>query len=214
MKRMIFAIATTIASLSIYAQEPMGGGGFGGGRPPMGNYDGMDEQEATEVVKFPEIPQLTEKQKDKVISVVIKEHDDVAKLEDQKRTVFMKNAKFDHKGQEMQPNKEGNAQDQRQRSDEHKMKKEPPVLSSKDQAKVDKIQKKEGNVHQKADKKFKSILSKDQYAVFQEKKSEIKFNTPDKNNKQRQGNQREGFNHDNNERPDGPMDGGGGGGGF
>lgn len=94
MKKIIIATAFIASSLCIHAQEPMGGGGFGGGRPPMGNFDeDNDEDQATEVVKFPEIPNLTDKQRQKMISEVVKEHDAIAKLEKEKRTLFEKNMK-------------------------------------------------------------------------------------------------------------------------
>lgn len=220
-KKIMSVMAFTMISLSIFAQGPMGGGGFGGGRPPMGNSDsrsggnqGSEKEEATQVVKFPDIPQLTLKQREKMISQVIKEHDAIAKLDKEKQTLFMSYMK-PGQGQKGMPDQKGpkdgfdkprNGKDSLQgensrppmppagdvQGKDHKF--QQPKLSEKDQKKLDGIEKNVTKTHAKADKKYRSILTKEQYAVFNEKKNEIKFNTPSKGNRPQRGNRPQGSN--------------------
>lgn len=196
MKKIFIAIVFITTQLSIYAQEPMGGGDFGGGRPPMGSFNPMDGEndEATEVLKFPEIPGLTDKQREKVISEVVKERDAVVKLDQQKRALFAKRA-----GNGAAP------RDKRPDLPQMEERPLPPALSDADKKKMDKIDLKIQKVHSDTDRKCRMVLSQEQYLAFKEKKKEIMFNNPNKGaDKSNKAHRMQGGNP-----PDMPMGGGG-----
>ncbi|MBP1616909.1 MAG: hypothetical protein H6Q14_736 [Bacteroidetes bacterium] len=240
MKKILIAIAFIATNLSIYAQEPMGGGDFGGGRPPMGNFNSMDDEddEPTEVLKFPEIPGLTDKQREKVIKQLVKEHDAVAKLEKEKRALLIKlgvvgpsqRGEGPNAGSGRQPRRSGDSiqgnrppepesqnaagdQSNGQRPEKSQLQGQSkhPVLSNADKKKLEKFDKKIKKVHANADKKYRSVLSQEQYLSFKEKKKEIQFNSSDsEGNKSQKGNRSQGRNRNSGGNPpDMPMGGGG-----
>jgi hypothetical protein len=237
MKKILIATAITAINLSIYAQAPMGGGDFGGSRPPMGNFNPMDDEddEATEVLKFPEIPGLTDKQREKVINQVVKEHDAVAKLEQEKRALLVKSRAIGpgQKGEgpnggqgrqfgrpddsiqgnrppALRPKNPSNGDEnneQRPNRPQMQGQPEPLVLPDATKKKLAKIDKKLEKAHTDADKKYRAVLSQEQYLAFKEKKKEIQFNSPSNNaGKPSKGNRNrpQGDNP-----PDMPMGGGG-----
>lgn len=228
MKTILVAFALVVSSLGIYAQEPMGGG-LGGDRPPMGGFNQMEDEEDLEtvVVKFPEIPRLTVKQRAKVIAVVVKEHDAVAKLETEKRALFSKQGfpsqkrlqpqgapgrpEDSLKGQRL--DRAGN--DQPQVGGQHPGPGQPgrPALSAKDEKKLQKIDAQLVKVQKNSDKKYRSILSEEQYCVFAEKKKQIQFNSGQDGNDRKvsKGNRQQRPNgNGGGVPPDMPMGGGGG----
>lgn len=206
MKKIILILAIAFTGcLGLAAQEPMNDGGFGGGRPPMmmGN---SFEKEKTQIVKFPEIPGLTDKQRTKVGNVAVKEYDNVAKLENQKRKIFASYmSRGENRGEQSQmtqgnrpANVDKSVREERRITPPPAMangenaqrpnvnrgqmngapheKPQMPKLSEKDRKKVSEIDQKIAKEHAAADKKYHKMMSTEQYQAFAEKRGELKFN--------------------------------------
>jgi len=149
-----FIIITLIASgLVLYAQPPQGR--RPGGRPHRGE---MKERPAHRegkvgVMKLPEIPGLTDNQREKLVSCLTDERKNVMSLMSEKH--------------EMQFQLE-NKQDLSQKEIE------------KQKTKIAKIDEKIEKKKNKSDKKINSILTAEQYMIYSEKKKEIEFSGREK----------------------------------
>lgn len=151
MKKVILSITLALACITLAAQPPMGGrggrpqGGPGGGRPPM-HQDGNREQSPM-ITGLSEIPDLTLKQREKLSKEMTNERKDISKLT--------------------------------QKKEELRIDSENPGLSEKDRQKlIEKIAKVDEDIQKKEvkyDKKYRSILSAEQYQAFSEKKKDIQF---------------------------------------
>lgn len=153
MRKLILAIATLAVCINLAAQPPMGGGRPGGeGRPPRGESSqrGGDSNQIG-ITKLPEIEGLTEKQREKLVKALTDERKAVMKLERQKRNLMMP------KDASGEPN-----------DDEKTMKK------------VHKIDGKIDKERTKSEKKIRSILTPEQYAIFDEKRGEVEFRRPER----------------------------------
>lgn len=153
MKKLLLA-TFILACTSMVAQPPMGGGGRGqrpeggprGGRPPMQRNADTEGQNLM-IIGLPEISGLTLEQQEKLSKEITNERKDISKLMQKKNEI------------RIDSENPGISEKQRQK------------LSEKI-VKVDEdIKKKEA----KYDKKYRSILSEEQYKVFAEKKKDIKF---------------------------------------
>lgn len=163
---------TFILICSGLAAQPPMGGG-GGGRPSMMNKQGQN-QDSFMIMGIPEIPDLTLEQREKLGKEITNERKDISKLMQEKQ--------------------------------ELKIDSENPGMAEKDRqklfgkmAKIDeKIKKKE----EKYDKKYRSILSDEQYNIFSANKKNIEFRgqgIPNRGNRQQPPAQRP---DDNGGRPD------------
>lgn len=146
-KALMFSIAT-FSFICLCAQPPMGGGGRPDS-PPRGDMmqrpsDSSDEKITLEV--FPEIPNLSLEQREKVGSILTKEMKDVSKQLKKKREL-MPGRDSELSEKDLQKNKE----------------------------KADKIDQKIASIKDKSNNKVKKELSDDQYQVFIEKREEFKF---------------------------------------
>ncbi|MDH6308749.1 Spy/CpxP family protein refolding chaperone [Dysgonomonas sp. PFB1-18] len=154
MKSLVAAIlifAGVCTNLSAQPPMGMGGGGRppggkGGGRPPMMHGMGQDMNEPM-IMGLPEIPDLTLEQREKLSKAVTDERKDISKLLKEK-------------------------QDMKRES-------ENPGLAGKDLQKLlekmDKTDEKIKKKEEKYDKKYRSILSDDQYNIFSVNKKDIRF---------------------------------------
>ena len=119
---------------------------MGGGRPPMMNKQGQN-QDSFMIMGMPEIPDLTLEQREKLGKEITSERKDISKLMQEKQ--------------------------------ELKIDSENPGMAEKDRQKLfgkmtkidEKIKKKE----EKYDKKYRSILSEEQYNIFSANKKNIEF---------------------------------------
>lgn len=152
-KLLVFAIAA-LAMVGLEAQPPQGGmgGGMGGGRPDGPPRGEMRQRPSTSIEEtltlevFPEIPDLTLKQREKVGTIITKEMKDVSKQMRKKRELM-----FDKK--EPLTEKE----------------------LSKNKEKSEKIDKKIAEIKEKSNKKIQKELTDEQYKVFIEKRNDFKF---------------------------------------
>lgn len=149
-KIMIFAI-TTLSIIVLNAQPPQGG--MGGGRPDgpprggqMGQRPSSNIEEKLILEVFPEIPNLTLEQREKVGSIITKEMKDVSKQLDKKRQLMPKRDEVISE-QDME----------------------------KQRQKIEKVDKKIADVKEKSNKKIKKELTDEQYQIFLEKREEFKF---------------------------------------
>ena len=150
MKKFLIASILILAGLNLSAQPPQGGRGGGEGRPnrpPMGQKPGQSEDKMW-LSNFPDIPDLTLKQREKLGSTLTKEMKDVSKQMQKKHELDI----------EINNNLDLSKKD-----------------VDKNQKKIVKIDKKIEKIKEKSDKKVRSILSTEQYLVFVEKKGEFKF---------------------------------------
>ena len=153
MKR-ILLVATFIISIAIQAQPSQGGrGGMQGGRPPMrGQMQGQGQSnEEFWVMNLPEIPELTQDQRRKLVDTLTKEKKEVSKLMKEKKDLEI----------EMETTVDPS-------------KKELDKL-------IKKIDKVDASIWKRTadyDKKYRKILTVEQYMVFKEKKKEIIFKRP------------------------------------
>lgn len=155
MKQALLAIILII-SIGMAAQPPQGGRGMGGNRgggPPMRGQMNGDKQsnEGFWVMHLPEISDLTQDQRRKLIENLSKEQENISKLVQEKKEL------------EAEMNKATDP-------------------SKKD---MDKWLKKIGKIDDKIiqtgndyEKKYRKILTVEQYMVFREKKKEIQFKRP------------------------------------
>ncbi|PXV58900.1 Spy/CpxP family protein refolding chaperone [Dysgonomonas alginatilytica] len=154
MKKIFLAIATIAVCLNLSAQPPMGGGrpGGGGGRPPRGEYSQRSEGSSQiGITKLPEIEGLTDQQREKLVKALTDERMSVMKLNRQK----------------------------------HQLQREvDSIPNSKNAEKniknINKIDIKIQEEQAKYNKKIRSILSVEQYAIFNEKRNEIEFSRPER----------------------------------
>lgn len=157
MKSLVAAIlifAGICTNLSAQPSMGMGGGGGGGrppggkggGRPPMMQGMGQDTNEPM-IMGLPEIPNLTLEQREKLSKAVTDERKDISKLLKEK-------------------------QDLKRESDN-------PGIAGKDRQKLlekmDKTDEKIKKKEEKYDKKYRSILSDEQYNIFYVNKKDIQF---------------------------------------
>jgi len=168
MKKILLAATFILICTSMAAQPPMGGrggrpqgGGQREGRPPMQKQG--DQEQGFMIMGMPEIPGLTLKQQEKLSKEITNERKDVSKL--------------------------------MQKKSELRIESENPGISEKERQKnmdkMAKIDEKIKKVEAKYDKKYRSILSAEQYQIFSEKKKEIQFmqhgqpgNRPERGSKQ------------------------------
>ena len=175
MKKILLATSFFLICISVAAQMSMGGGGRpqggpGGGRPPMQRGNMNAEGQDFMLMSMPDIPGLSLEQREKLSKAISDERKDMSKLMDEKR--------------------------------ELKMKSDEPGLSEKKRQKLmDKMMKADNKMkknEEKYDKKYRTILTQEQYQVFIDKKKEIEFKGFGKPN----GQQRPPRRPDNGERPD------------
>ncbi len=197
MKRFLFIIALALISTGItMAQAPQGGGGGGrpggmdgGQRPPMGDQNrgqGVSTSDEYWIMHFPELPNLSQDNKRKMIDLLSKERMETDKLMREKMVLEDKMFNIGDSSA-----------------------KETDKLAKK-------INKVETSMRKKADSydsKYQKILTEEQYVIFKEKKKEIKFKKPreSRQNTMDQNGDRPGMPEGNMPPPDMPMFGGGGG---
>lgn len=161
MKRIIFITAFIITNIILAAQPPQGerprqgqANDRNGRRPPMRGQMGNMQVERTDdywILNFPEIPNLSQDNKRKIIDLLIKEKKEIDKLIREKMDL---------------EDKVFNLGDQ--------SKKEIDKLNKK-------IEKTDSNIRKTADnynKKYSKILTSEQLSIFKEKRREIKFIKP------------------------------------
>jgi hypothetical protein len=153
MKKILMIAIGFLMTIGIYAQPPGGGGGGSGGRgpggPPPGG--GMQNRPSSSEDKlilehFPEIPDLTLKQREKVGTVLSKEQKEIGKQMTKKHDIE----------KEINPD-----------LSEKDMKKK--------MQKIEKIDKKIQDIRTKSNDKIKNELSEEQYQVFMEKRKDFRF---------------------------------------
>lgn len=148
MKKILLIISVVLITICTYAQPP--GEGRGPGGPPPGNGMGHRPSSTNDnkliLEHFPEIPNLTLEQREKVGSILTSERKDTDKQMEKKREIEIKrNPDMSNKDLEKQ----------------HK--------------EINKIDKKIQDIRGKSDKKIRKVLSDEQYLVFAEKRDEFKF---------------------------------------
>ena len=154
MKKLLVFATAVLTIIRLDAQPPQGGmgGGMGGGRPDgpprgeMGQRPTTSIEETLTLEVFPEIPDLSLKQRERVGSIITKEMKDVSK-QMKKRHELMVEKKEPLTEKELTKNKE----------------------------KSEKIDKKIAEIKEKSNKKIKKELSEEQYKVFIEKRDDFKF---------------------------------------
>ncbi len=156
MKKLLASLIVVFSCITLMAQPPQGGGMGGGNRPPGGPGgppmgENRDFNPEIGIMKMPEIPDMTDKQRQKLTKNIIREQKEVTT----------------------------------QMADLHALKIEmesTPGLSDKEkeklQKKMDKIDEKMKKTREKYDKKYRSILTDNQYEAFTAKKNEIQFRQP------------------------------------
>lgn len=154
MKKILLVIATIAVCFNLSAQPPMGGGRpGGGGRPPRGESSQRSESssQVIGITKLPEIEGLTDQQREKLVKALTDERKSVMKLTRQKHQLQMV---IDS------------------------------IPDSKDTEKniknINKIDIKIQEEQAKYNKKIRSILSVEQYAIFNEKRDEVEFSRPER----------------------------------
>lgn len=150
-KLFIVACVIILATTQAFAQPPSGRGGRGPGEgsPPgdrMGQRSSSFGEDKPILEHFPEIPDLTLQQREKIGTILTDERKDINKQMDKKKSAERK------KDSEI---------------DENELQKQ--------QKEFDKIDKKIQDIKSKSDKKIKKILSDQQYLAFVEKREEFKF---------------------------------------
>lgn len=116
-----------------------------GQRPPQ-RPDNMSSDQLV-LEKFPEIPNITLEQRQKIGSILTDEHKNITKQFEKKRDIEIKSSKSN-----MTPNE-----------------------FEKQRKKLDKIDKKISDIQTKSNKKVRKILSDEQYKAFIEKRNSFKF---------------------------------------
>lgn len=154
MKRLyFFAVIFLAISLSGIAQPPSGGGrpgGMGGpgGHPGMRNEQGGGNSGQFWVMKVPDIPGMTQDQRRKLVDALSKEQEEVSKLMESKKELDLKEMRY-------------------------------AGLSQKDKEKqMKKIAKLDAKIEKtrlKYDKKYRKILTEEQYNIFIDKKKDVEF---------------------------------------
>lgn len=149
MKKITIIIFSIFTMVSLYAQPPGGGGGGRGmGGPPPGGMRQPSNFSSNKPIldHFPEIPDLTLKQREKVGTILTNEREDIQSQLEKRREIEMK-LKPDTSDKEREKQKKN----------------------------IDKIDKKIRDIKEKSDKKIKKELSDTQYQVFIEKREEFRF---------------------------------------
>lgn len=153
MKKFLIITFITLTAIGLHAQ-PGGGGGRGGrpGGPPRGERTGQRppsfSEEKVILEHFPEIPDLTLEQREKVGTILTKEMKEIGKQMDKKRDI----ERSIHYGKEI-------SEKDKEKSCE----------------KSDKIDKELSEITEKSNKKIEKILSGEQYIAFLEKRNDFKF---------------------------------------
>lgn len=151
MKKILFATLFILICSNVMAQMPMGGGR--GGRPqggPPGNRPSMSGEKQNQdfvLMGMPEIPNLTLEQREKLSKAISEERKDISKLMDKKQEL------------RQEASNPGIAEKKR----------------TKLQEKIDKVDNDIKKKETKYDKKYRSILSLEQYEIFIENKKNIEF---------------------------------------
>lgn len=147
MKRNLLILTILLCGICVYAQPPRGQGGGPGMPPPRGdmrNHSGSNDN--LQLERFPEIPNLTLKQREQVGSVLTKEQKTIINQMDKMHDL------------------------------EHNKSQNPSVKEiekyNRSKAKIDKKIK---DTKDKSDSKIKRILTEDQYEIYLEKRKEFKF---------------------------------------
>ena len=152
MKKLFFIVCFSLSIVCTFGQS-FGGGGNPGGPPPNGEkgqrppQSNSSNKEQLILEKFPDIPNITLTQREKIGSILTDEHKNISKQLDKKREIEMKSS-----------------QSELNQKDLDKQKKN-----------LDKIDKKIDDIQTKSNKKAKKILSDEQYMVFIEKRKSFKF---------------------------------------
>lgn len=149
MKHILLCVLLGLFTIGISAQSPqgMGGGGRPGGPPPQhGGQHSIRTEDKIVLEVFPEIPDLTLKQRERVGTILTKEMKDIHAQMDKKRVIEMTQNPY-------QSEKE----------------------IEKQRKKLDKIEKKINDIKDKSDKKIRKELTPQQYIIFSQKRSEFKF---------------------------------------
>ena len=151
MKKILVFAFVLITTINLAAQPPQGFGG--GGRPSgsprgeMGQRPTSSDAESVIILEFfPDIPDLTLEQREKIGSVLTKERKEITKQMENKRKI------------------EGERKEDQTAKEREKNKK-----------KIDKIDKKIEQTKEESNKKIKKELSEKQYLVFAEKRDDFKF---------------------------------------
>ncbi|WP_029901799.1 hypothetical protein [Prevotella sp. 10(H)] len=156
MKKGLLAAIFIFWCTTLAAQPPIGGGnggrrpgGHGGGRPPMQRAGQGQGQSANGfmIMGLSDIPELTLEQREKLSKEITNERKDASKLIQQKREL------------QIDGENPGMAEKERQKLFE----------------KVAKIDEKIKKNEEKYDKKYRSILSDEQYNIFAVNKKNIEF---------------------------------------
>lgn len=149
MKRILIIISVILVATNLLSQPPSGRRGQGG-PPPNGGRMGQRPPSNIEdniiLESFPEIPNLTLQQREKVGTILTDEQKDIEKQMAKKREAEV-NLNPDATQKEVE----------------------------KQQKEIEKIDKKVQDIRGKSDKKIKKILSDEQYLVFTQKREEFKF---------------------------------------
>lgn len=151
MKKIVLGILLGLFAVNMSAQPPQGmGGGRPDGPPPGGRggdqFNSRTEEKITLEV-FPDIPNLTLKQREKVGSILTKEAKDIRSQMDKKRELDIESRNTDLSEKDIEKH--------------HK--------------KINKIDEKINDIRGKSDKKIRKELSAEQYSIFTKKRSEFKF---------------------------------------
>jgi len=161
--RTLLSVIFIIICVSITAQPPGGrrGGGRpqgapGVGRPQMMHNQGQQDDNFI-ITNLPEISGLTLKQREKLSKTISEERKDISKLIKEKKEL------------ERESNNPGLAGKERLKMLE----------------KMEKIDRKVKEKEEKYDKKYRNILSGEQYTEFKKKKDEVRFQNQKNHNRQR-----------------------------
>lgn len=153
MKKSAFTLFILIIICSSLHAQPPGGvrGGRGdrpGGMPPRGQSNNRPDRGEILLENLPQIPNITLEQREKLGSILKKEHSETTKELEKKKKIQMS---FE-KDKELS-----------QKQIDKKLKE------------MDKIDDKIHKIRDKSNDKIKKILEKDQYEVFISKREEVKF---------------------------------------
>lgn len=153
----VLIILSFMSCVSLSAQPPRGGfpgGREGGGRrPPMEKREGGERQEFG-IMNLPEIPGLTDKQRDKLTKTLSKEQKEINKI-----NIKKDNIRVQTENPSLNANEVANGE--------------------RFMAKLDE---KAANTKAKYDKKYQSILTEEQYQVFTKHRDAIEFRRPPRRN--------------------------------
>jgi len=193
MKKIVVLFMSITLSLNSVAQGGFGGGGrggsgFGGGQggSPRGGFGGggrmggMQDVEETIVIEFfPEISNLSNKQKKDIEKILTNEQKSVRTMQRQKRALFRKDKtqppRRNDINQLMDRELFPNDMDFSENPEEHADASLTPKQLEKARQKAAKIDEKIRSLINKSNKKIAKKLNPEQYASFLAKRSEFKF---------------------------------------